>query len=854
MEDLFSATRREDITLFARNSRSVSNVASENSFLPSFTDDSGAPRHRCFMLSVTSDTRMHWDIAIMLLSIWNCFYVPFVSAFSAFDSRISLRVVDLIIDFLYILDIVVNFRTTYIDESTGYEVRSPRRIAWRYSASPRFWCDLVAAMPVEIINWVVLDQTNRLQMLSLLKMARLLRLSKIIMFMRTGNHIKLTVKLLHLLLMLIIYLHIQACFWFMLNDIQQEYIPPTDYVHRHTELYSGSVMQAYALSLYMSMYMLTAAEIGPRTPWERITAGVCVLIGQLFQAYMFGEVAVVLFNLNVKSARIIEIQDAAVTSMTHMELAPALQRRVADFLVSSQGWVTRQTEFEDFFKILPPSLKQDVRAFLFNKTISDHPRLSQHGEISSSILHRLSNLYCQPEFNVVTQGELPTALYFLIAGKCEVEVLDEHRTPHRVKKLKEGAHFGEVALVYGTTRTATVRTVDFANIAVLSKEDFAVVCHKFPRALALFRSEASKYHDSWKRFLKRTLRRCPYFKRVSGSTLSEVIYMLPTQRVPPNTYIYKEGEQATQVYFILDGKVEVYMPVNDSRLSLFPSADMFLRENPLLPNRIQFRRGSLLALNRKQNTRFLLKMAMEDLGMGSVVCPNLLLVQDKVSVYYKAIEATTLLTMDLPLLKKICVRFSDVKDAVERYRTELFVYDPYAKIRRAKINQLDYVKCFEYEGMQAKQKIWKARFKVKRAVTEKLITRRAVRSRGMTDLLVMSRRLRALMQADASGDHALADKLRRGIIPSGSSDLIAAMQLLRAEEVERPLMTQLAVAATQIGKTLQDVRDQNFLLEQTWDAISRQRSSVSSLLTETQHLVALLLQFHEATRFHRLHF
>lgn len=853
MEDLFSPTRRDDVTWFARNSRSISNVPSENSFLPSFHDNSDTLQRHKLLISVTSYMRMRWDIMIMLLAIWNCFYVPFVSAFTVLNRQLTLWVVDLTIDFLYMLDIVMNFRTTYIDESSGYEVFQARRIAWRYFSSVRCWCDLVAALPIEIVDWAF-DLNSGLQMLTLLKMARLLRLSKILMFLRTGNHIKLTMKLLHLLLILLIYLHTQACVWFMLNSIESEYIPPTDYVHRHTELYSGSVLRAYSLSLYMSVYMLTAAEIGPRTEWERIYAGCCIIVGQLFQAYMFGEIAVVLFNLNLRATRITEIQNAAVTSMTNMRLSQELQTRVADFLVSSQGWVTRQTEFEEFFNILPPSLKQDVRISLFNQAINFHILLSQHAELSNSILRRLSNLYCQPELTIITQGELPTALYFLVTGKCEVEVLDEHKRPHLVKKLGSGAHFGEVALIYNTNRTATVRALNYANIAVLNKEDFLVVCHKFPKAMDLFRRAASKYHDPWKRFLKNTLRRCPYFQRVSDSVLSEVIYMLPTERVALNAYIYKEGELVTKTALVLDGKVEVYMPVNDSRLSLFPSADMFLRENPLLNGRFQFRRGSLLALNRKENMRFLLKMAVEDLGMGCVLCPNLFLAQERASLYFKATETTTLLTIDLPLLKKLCTRFSEVKESVEQYRNDLFVYDPYARLRRSKTSQLDYVKCFEYEGLVVKLNLWRGRSKVKRAVTEKLFNRRAIRSRGVPDLLVMSRRLRMLMQAEAAGDHSLADKLRRGVLPSDSENLVGAMQLLRSEEVEQPLMTQFALAAAEMGKTLQEVRDNNSLLEQMSRAISHQRQSLRLLLSDLHYFYVLLRRLNEAKAIQRLYF
>jgi hypothetical protein len=139
---------------------------------------------------------------------------------------------------------------------------------------------------------------------------------------------------------------------------------------------------------------------------------------------------------------------------------------------------------------------------------------------------------------------------------------------------------------------------------------------------------------------------------------------------------------------------------------------------------------------------------------------------------------------------------------------------------------------------------------VKRAVTEKLLNHRAIRSRGIPNLLVMSRRLKVLMQAEAAGDHNLAEKLRRGIIPSDTEGLIEAMNLLRAEEAESPLMTQFALAATQVGKALQDVRDHCSLLEQISAAMSRQRMSLRMLLTDIQCFAALLPRLSEAQRMH----
>ena len=37
-----------------------------------------------------------------------------------------------IVDFIFILDVVITFRTTYINEETGVEVNQPKQIAVKY--------------------------------------------------------------------------------------------------------------------------------------------------------------------------------------------------------------------------------------------------------------------------------------------------------------------------------------------------------------------------------------------------------------------------------------------------------------------------------------------------------------------------------------------------------------------------------------------------------------------------------------------------------------------------------------------------------------------------------------------------
>ena len=52
-----------------------------------------------------------------------------------------------IIDFIFFLDMLVNFRTSFIDDS-GDEISCPSRIAKEYLKF-YFWIDLVATLPMD---------------------------------------------------------------------------------------------------------------------------------------------------------------------------------------------------------------------------------------------------------------------------------------------------------------------------------------------------------------------------------------------------------------------------------------------------------------------------------------------------------------------------------------------------------------------------------------------------------------------------------------------------------------------------------------------------------------------------------
>ena len=73
--------------------------------------------------------------------------------------------------------------------------------------------------------------------------------------------------------------------------------------------------------------------------------------------------------------------------------------------------------------------------------------------------------------------ETDPVLYFIADGKCEVtvrtnndlQVEDNDSSFQKIGTLGPGAHFGEISVLYGCKRTATVMSTNYCTLAALTK-------------------------------------------------------------------------------------------------------------------------------------------------------------------------------------------------------------------------------------------------------------------------------------------------------------------------------------------------------------------------------------------------
>lgn len=787
-----------------------------------------------WLLSVGQSEKLVWDALVLLLAIWSCFYVPYVTAFGGNERGLGWTAVEVGIEVVYFVDIGMGFRTSFVDVGTGEEVTNAREIAWQYIRSGSFAIDLVSILPYEFFSRQ-LGKEDQLKVLNLLKVLKVLRIRAKFAFLRVKAQIKLALRLVLLLFMLAAYLHIQACLWFLLIRTAQAYIPPALYVDHYPDLYEPSdPIRQYAYSLYMSVYMLTAAEIGPRVGAERIFAGLAILSGQLFQGYMFGEIAVVLLNLSKRTAKMAEAQSASATTMANMQLSPVLQGKVTSFMQHSLGLALRQAEFVNFFKLIPPSLQQEVRTALFQDVILLNPIVTGRQRIKISLLHRLNTHYFQPEEIIITQGDKADSLFFVAAGTCKVFQLDNEKQLKQMKSLGIGQHFGEIALLYPTPRTASVIAAKYVTLAILPKLHFCYLLRKHPKLGSFFKATASHYHDNSKIFLKNTLRKCPIFAKLRSSVLSQVIYRLPATRLPPNTYILKEGDICDKVTFVIEGNVQVYFPVNDARLMELSLQSQ--NQDTKSPHyKYRNRRGTLAHIQKRDNSRFIVRLEVEELTKGSALCPNIaFLGNEQVRFCARTTETTVILTLSKDLLVRICREFPKINTSLERISQQ----HQSNTSRKLQLLCLDCVRGFPPSVSPAHCNLWRTKMKVKRCALGKVLEKRLIRAKGFSSVAFLSQRLQGIIQAEAESDLEMVEKINSSDFPIVVEHIFPAFRLLTLAETSNPIYAQIAMEAVRVSRLIEAKRLELAKMQSQFAKLGKYQAKISEKLREMQRLIA----------------
>jgi CRP-like cAMP-binding protein len=172
---------------------------------------------------------------------------------------------------------------------------------------------------------------------------------------------------------------------------------------------------------------------------------------------------------------------------------------------------------------------------------------------------------------VMRQGDVGDSLFLAASGELRV-FANTPDGPKDVAHLFENTLFGEMALITGQPRTASVAVVGEADVIQVSKSALLHVTARVPSV----REALDRF--SRERLIKNLLQSSPLFVPFTKSQQGELLRRFEGHEIEAGVDIIREGERGQGLFLILSGEVDVIghaTSAQPTKLAHLRAGDMF---------------------------------------------------------------------------------------------------------------------------------------------------------------------------------------------------------------------------------------------------------------------------------------
>ena len=125
--------------------------------------------------------------------------------------------------------------------------------------------------------------------------------------------------------------------------------------------------------------------------------------------------------------------------------------------------------------------------------------------------------------------------------------------------LRDGAFFGEVAMLTKLKRTANLKSTDCTNCAYLTKTDVQALEQHFPHIIQQFREKIKYYSDPKMHFRRLMIRNLHYMRGLDDDIVNEVMCCLDVKRYAKGSNIIKSGDVSDRIHFLREGIIDIWV-------------------------------------------------------------------------------------------------------------------------------------------------------------------------------------------------------------------------------------------------------------------------------------------------------
>jgi len=365
--------------------------------------------------------RTSWDCFVLLLLLYLIIMVPMGLAFGEAVANSF----DHIIDYFFLIDVLLNFRTTYVN-SAGKRIASCKQIALHYMRG-WFLLDILSSLPLDQLSGSLLPDLQPARLLKAGKITKVLKMLKFakIKDLLSGEHFEVVqdaifvhqwaFKIFFMLATTTCLGHLLSCFLI---------VSGTGWLAEYQEV-SLAVSSEYIAALYWALTTMSTVGFGdiiPHSDAERVYAMIAMAIGVTFFGYMVGTITSVITAKNLNARAYEERMDLIQSWLDfHGEIPQLLRRRVRRHLkeqFTSKAAVADSVIMDD----LSTELRTDLSYFLMNDEVRCNPLFHNLGNGAlEHLVSVISKTSAAAGDRIVGKGQVGLAMYVLTAGVAHYE-------------------------------------------------------------------------------------------------------------------------------------------------------------------------------------------------------------------------------------------------------------------------------------------------------------------------------------------------------------------------------------------------------------------------------------------------